>query len=230
MDRVVDAADIGLTVGAFAFGRWLSRRTGRHPLANPTLVAILVVVGALLASGQNYSRYMRGGWMIGWLLGPATVALGIPLAHNARSIGRDVWPVGLAVLAGAVAAAVSAAVSMRVLGGSQALALSMAPKAVTTPIAMGIAAQVGGVPVLAAIFAIIGGVVVAVLSGSVMRVMRVEDHRVFGLAAGVAGSGIGAAQAVDRHPDAGAYAAVGVGVNSVVTAVLVPMLAGWHVF
>ena len=221
--------DVLLTVGAFAFGRWVVGRTNGHPAANATLIAIVLVIAGLLATGRSYAAYIGGGGgAIAFLLGPATVALGIPLARNLASIRRDALPVIGGVLAGAVVAAVSAPLLVRVFGGSEALALSMAPKAVTTPIAMGVASQVGGVAVLAAVFAITGGVVVAVSAGPVMRLLRVEDHRVFGLAAGVAGSGIGAAQAIDRHPDAGAYAALAVGINSVVTAILVPLLVGLH--
>jgi putative effector of murein hydrolase len=219
---------IALTIAAYAGGKALNRRTGRHPAANATLIAIAVVIAALLCLRQHYTTYMHGAALIAWLLAPATVALGIPLARNLGAIRRDALPVILAVLAGALVAAISAPLLLRGFGGSASLVLSMAPKAVTTPIAMAIATRIGGVPALAAIFAIIGGVIVAVLAKPVLDLLGIEDHRNFGLSAGVAGSGIAAAQAVERHEQAGAYAALAVGLNSIATAIIVPVLIALH--
>jgi putative effector of murein hydrolase len=218
-----------LTLAAYAGGRMLNRLTGRHPAANATLIAITVVIAALACTRQSYQAYMQGGAAIAWLLAPATVALGIPLAGNLGPIRRDAVPVVAAVLAGALVAAAAAPLLLHLMGGASALGLSVAPKAVTTPIAMGIAARIGGVPTLAAIFAILGGVITAVLAKPVLGLLRIEDHRSFGLAAGVAGSGIAAAEAVGRHEQAGAYAALAVGLNAIATALIVPVMAamGW---
>ncbi|HVE21071.1 MAG TPA: LrgB family protein [Acidocella sp.] len=229
MDRLgLTVFYIALSIAAFAFGKAVNRRA-RHPAANATLIAMLVVIAVLLLSHQNYAAYMRhGGGAIAWLLGPATVALGIPLARHAKTMARESWPIGAAIVAGAVSAAISAPLILSVLGGSKILALSMAPKAVTTPIAMQISAHIGGVPALAALFAIVGGIIVAIIAEPVLARLGITDHRVFGLTAGVAGSGIGAAQAVSRNPQAGAYAALAVGVNAIVTAILVPVFWSWH--
>ena len=231
MDRLLLAAFyILLSIAAFALGKAVNRRA-RHPAANATLIGMLVVIVVLLLSRQNYAAYMRhGGGLIAWLLGPATVALGIPLARHAKTMAQEAWPIGAALVAGAISAAVSAPLILRAFGGSQVLALSMAPKAVTTPIAMQISARIGGVPALAALFAIIGGIIVAMIAEPVLSRLGITDHRVFGLTSGVAGSGIGAAQAVSRNPQAGAYAALAVGMNAIVTAILVPVFWSWHWF
>jgi putative effector of murein hydrolase len=231
MDRLFLAAlYILLSIAAFVLGKAVYRRA-RHPAANATLIAMLVVIFVLLLSHRSYAAYMHhGGGVIAWLLAPATVALGIPLARHAKTMAQESWPIGAAVVAGAVSAAISAPLILRLLGGSQVLALSMAPKAVTTPIAMQISARIGGVPALAAVFAIVGGIIVAVIAEPVLTRLGITDHRVFGLTAGVAGSGIGAAQAVSRNPQAGAYAALAVGVNALVTAILVPIFWSWNWF
>src|ERR1700722_19359586 len=137
MDNLLPTAlYIALSVAAFALGVAINRRAC-HPAANATLIALLVVIFVLLLSHQNYAAYMHhGGDVIAWLLAPATVALGIPLARHAKTMARDSWPIGAAIVAGAISAAISAPLILRLLGGSQILALSMASKAVTTPIAM----------------------------------------------------------------------------------------------
>ena len=114
---------------------------------------------------------------------------------------------------------------VRLLGGGTALALSMAPKAVTTPIAMVVAREVGGIPALTAALAILGGIVAAVLGEPILRGLRIGDWRAHGLAAGLAGSGVAAAQVARRDPLAAAFAALGIGLNGVLTALLVPLLA-----
>ena len=216
-----------LTVGAFEAAGLLSRRIG-HPALNPTLLAILALIAVLGGFGVSYPAYMRGGAPIAWLLGPATVALGVTLARNMGAILRDGPAILVALIAGAVTAAISGPLVLSLLGGSGALAQAMAPKAATTPIAMAVAREIGGTASLAALFAIAGGVVVAVALRPLLGWLGVDEPRAFGLAAGVAGSGIGAAEAVAHTQEAGAYAALGVALTAIATALIVPVLAMLH--
>lgn len=214
-----------ITVLVFEGSRLLARRFG-HPILNPTFITILAIIGVLAVGRVPYSEYMRGGALIAWLLGPATVALGAPLARNLGTIARNGLPIIVSLCVGAATAAISGPLVLAAFGGSGALERAMAPKAATTPIAMAVAHEIGGTPSLAAIFAIAGGVTVAVAARPVMTWLGVEDSRAFGLAAGVAGSGIGAAEAVTQGPEAAAYAALGVGLTAITTALFVPILAG----
>jgi putative effector of murein hydrolase len=133
--------------------------------------------------------------------------------------------VGLALLAGSITSTLSGVCIVWLLGGSRAVAFSMAPKAVTTPIAMAVAQQAGGVPALTAALAIAGGIIAAMLGETILRQLRVDDWRAHGLAAGVAGSGVAAAQVAPRDSLAAAFAAVGIGLNGVLTAVIVPVVS-----
>lgn len=226
MDRfLLPGLFVALTIVAFAVGKLLGRQV-RHPIANATLIAVALIMTVLVLAHVSYATYMRGGEVISWLLGPATVALAVPLARHGKTIMGDALPIGIAALLGAAISAILAPVLLLLCGGSAVLALSIAPKAVTTPIAMAIAGRTGGIPALAAVFAITGGLVAAIVIQPLLTWFKVHDHRAFGLAAGVAGSGIGAAQAVERHPQAGAYAAVAIGLNSLITAILLPLLYG----
>ncbi len=212
------------TVLAFEAALRLARLV-RHPALNPTLVAILAVMAGLVVGHVPYAAYARGAAPVSWLLGPATVALGVPLARNLGAIARDSLAVLVSLAAGALTAAIAGPLVLAACGGSGALGLAMAPKAATTPIAMAVAREIGAAPALAAVFAIAGGVIVAIAARPLLGWLGIEDHRAFGLAAGVAGSGIGAAEAVARDAEAGAYAALGVGLTAVATALVVPALA-----
>ena len=131
------------------------------------------------------------------------------------------------MLAGSVSSMVSGVLLVRWLGGSKVLALSMLPKAATTPIAMAVTQQIGGQPALSATLAIAGGILAAVTLRGVLGLVRITDTHAVGLAAGTAGSGIAAARVAELGDGAAAFAAIGIGLNGLLTALLAPGLAAY---
>jgi putative effector of murein hydrolase len=115
----------------------------------------------------------------------------------------------------------------RALGAAPQTVLSMAPKSVTTPIAMGVAEQIGGLPSLTAALVLITGISGAVMGPWILDRLRIRDARARGLAMGTASHGIGTARALQENETAGAFSGLAMGLNGVVTAILVPILAGW---
>ncbi|MNG78717.1 Inner membrane protein YohK [compost metagenome] len=216
---------LSLSLLAFVVGQQVQRRCAGAAWANPVLIAIVLMVVVLQATGTGYDTYYSGAQFINFLLGPATVALAVPLALNLSHVRRSLSGVGLALLAGSLTTTLSGVVLVWLLGGDRSVALSMAPKSVTTPIAMALAEEVGGVPALTASLAIAGGIVAAVLGRSVLGWLRVDDWRAHGLAAGVAGSGVAAAQIAPLSGLGAAFAAVGIGLNGLLTAVIVPLIS-----
>jgi putative effector of murein hydrolase len=218
-----------VTLSAYAIGRAIQRACAGSALASPLLIAIALAAAVVLATGTSYKTYFAGAQFINFLLGPATIALAIPLAKNARLIRENLHSIGLALLAGSVTSIVSGVGIVWLLGGSRTVALSMAPKAVTTPIAMAVSEQIGGVPALTAVLAILGGILAAVVGQHLLHGLQVKDWRAHGLAAGIAGSGVAAAQVAARNELGAAFAALGIGLNGLLTAILVPVLVKlWH--
>jgi len=215
---------IVLTLAAYLAARKLQFLCGGTPLANPVLVAIAIVSAVVVSTGTTYKTYFAGAQFINFLLGPATVALAVPLARNLRHIRSSVGGIGVALLAGSTSSIIGGIGMVWLLGGSRAVALSMAPKAVTTPIAIAVSQQVGGIPALTAALAIVGGIVAAIIGKSMLDRMHVVDWRAHGLAAGVAGSGVAAAQVASLDGLAAAFAALGIALNGLVTALLVPLV------
>lgn len=220
---------LGLTVTLLAYqaGVWLHRRSGMHPLANPVLLAVMALIGVLTWAGVPYERYFEGAQFVHFLLGPATVALAVPLHANWARVKSMAGPILVALLVGSVTASLSAVIIAHLLGASPATLFSLAPKSVTTPIAMGIAERVGGLPSLTAVLVIATGIVGAVLARPLFDLMGIRDLAVRGFAVGLASHGIGTARAFQVSPTAGAFAALAMGLNGVVTAVLVPVLMPW---
>ena len=205
----------------------LSRLARGHALANPVLIAIVALSCLLLATGTPYSAYFQGAQYVHFLLGPATVALALPMYANLSRIRRAARAIVPAILAGSLTAVVSAMLLARVLGAPREIVLSLAPKSVTTPIAMGVAEQIGGQPSLAAVFVLITGLVASLLMGPVMALVRVRDWRARGLAAGTAGHGLATARMLLLSETAGAFGGLAIGLNGIFTAILVPLLAGF---
>lgn len=220
---------LGLTMTLLAYqvAFWLYRRAGLSPLANPVLIAIALLVFTLTASGTSYEDYFAGAQFVHFLLGPATVALAVPLFTHFRRVRAMLPPVVAGLIAGSVTAALSAIAIAKLAGASQPTQLSLAPKSVTTPIAMGIAERIGGIPSLTAVLVIATGILGAVGARYVFDAMRVHDQAIRGFATGVAAHGIGTARAFQVSEQTGAFAALAMGLNGALTALLAPLLAGW---
>ncbi len=217
-------AGLTLTLVAYQCGLWLFEKLGRRPVLNPVLIAVVLIAGVLSLSGIDYRTYFDGAQFVHFLLGPATVALAIPLYNQFQEVRRSALALVVALLVGSAASALSAVALVWAFGGSAVTILSMAPKSVTSPIAMGVSEQIGGLPSLTAVFVIITGIVAASLGTWVLNLVRVKDWRARGFGMGVAAHGIGTARALQVNEVAGAFAGLGMGLNGLATALLLPTL------
>lgn len=217
---------LGLTVtlAAYLAGVWLYRRARLNPLANPVLIAVLLLVGLLTVTGTGYSTYFEGAQFVHFMLGPATVALAVPLYKQFHLVRRSAVAILTALVAGSLTAVGSAVAMGKVLGATDSTLMSLAPKSVTTPVAMGIAEKIGGLPSLTAVLVILTGIIGAVGGTFVLNALGVRDWRARGLAVGVASHGIGTARAFDVSHVAGAFASLAMGLNALATAIALPLL------
>lgn len=216
---------IALTLGAYEIGRCAFRRGRGHPLLQPVLIAIALVVGTLLLTGVSYADYWRGASSVALLLGPATVALAVPLVRQFEQVRRAKWPILTAVTFGALAGVLSGVGFTMLLGGNVELARSMAPKSATTPVAIALAEQIGGVPALTAVLTILTGVLGAVVGPAVLSAARIRDPRVRGLALGASAHGIGTSSAFVEGPVTGSFAGLAMALTALATALVLPLLS-----
>lgn len=217
---------LGLTITLVCYlaATWVYRRSGNSPLANPVLISMVLLVGLLVLTGTSYQTYFEGAQFVHFLLGPATVALAIPLYAQWQRLTAMALPLLLALAAGSLTAIFSAMAIGKMLGGSRETILSLAPKSVTTPIAMGVAERLGGIPSLTAVLVIVTGILGAIWGRALFRLLRVEDHAVQGFAMGIAAHGIGTARAFQVSETCGAFSALAMGLNGLLTALLLPLL------
>jgi predicted murein hydrolase (TIGR00659 family) len=217
---------LGLTATLLAYllAFRLYEKSGMNPLANPVLIAVALLVALLWATGTPYRTYFEGAQFVHFLLGPATVALAIPLYEQRAQLARLAIPLLLGLSAGVVTAVASAVGFAYLFGASRETILSLAPKSVTTPIAMGIAEKIGGLPSLTAVLVILTGMLGAVIARPLLNLLRVQSHATRGFALGVASHGIGTARAFQVSEEMGAFAGLAMGLAALLTALLVPAL------
>ncbi len=211
------------TLAVYVVAQAFYSRMQQAPWANPVLWTVVVLAGLLAASGTAYPSYFAGAQFIHFLLGPAVVALAWPLWQRRAELRWRWRALGLATLAGGAASAGSGVLLGWALGLPVDVLASLAPKSVTAPVAMGIAEQLGGIPALAAVFAVLTGLVGAVCAKPLFDALRITRPDVRGFALGTASHGIGAARAMQVHPVSGAYAALALGLQVVLGALLLPL-------
>jgi len=218
---------LGLTATLLAYllAFRLYERSGMNPLANPVAIAVALLVALLLATDTPYQTYFDGAQFVHFLLGPATVALAVPLYDQRARLARLWLPLTLGLAAGVITAICSAVGIAWLLGASRETLLSLAPKSVTTPIAMGIAEKIGGLPSLTAVFVILTGMAGAIMARPLLNLLRIDSHEARGFAVGVAAHGIGTARAFQVSEQAGAFAGLAMGLTALVTAFTAPWLA-----
>ncbi|MGK7906408.1 MAG: LrgB family protein [Synechococcus sp.] len=197
-----------------------------NPLLNPVLTSIVMLIAFLLATDTSYEHYFEGGQFIHFLLGPATVALAIPLYRQFSKVTK-IWPqVAISLVSGVTISALSSVFIAKLLGATIETQLSIAPKSVTTPVAMGISEKIGGLPSLTAVLVVMTGILGAVLGTRLLELMRIKEDSIKGIAMGATSHGIGTARAFQVSPEMGAFAGLAMALSALTTAVMLPWLLG----
>ena len=212
------------TLVAYLAADALSARLQRHPLSNPVLIAVALVSLVLLVTGTPFPAYFAGAQFVHFLLGPATVALAVPPVLHLPQIRRLLLPLLAALVTGSLTAIVSAVLLAQAFGLDAAAVRALAPKSVTAAIAMGTAESIGADPALTAVFVILTGITGAILVTPLMSLLRIRNVAAAGFATGLASHGIGTARAFQIDPLAGTFAGIALGLNGLLTALLVPLV------
>ena len=215
---------LAATLAAYALGDAAYRASGKSPLVNAVPVAVVILALLLWTTSTPYATYFEGAQFVHFLLGPATVALSLPLWDARAHVRRAALPIMAALLAGSLTAMLSTLLIASTFGVTGEVLASLAAKSTTAPVAIGIAQAVGGSPTLTAVLVILTGVTGAVVATPLLNALGLKDWRARGFAVGVAAHGLGTARAMQVHPVAGAFAGLGMGMNAVLTAILAPLI------
>jgi predicted murein hydrolase (TIGR00659 family) len=213
---------IGVTLAAYQVATTLYERT-RLVFLQPVLVSMLLVVAVLVACGLGYTEYRQGTEILATLLGPATVALAVPLYLNLRRIRQLLWPVLITLVVGGVVATGSGVWLGWCFGADRETLMTMAPKSATSPIAMLVADQLGGLPALAAVFVLATGVIGGIFGPGILGLLKVQAPEARGIALGITSHAVGTSVALQEGETCGGFAALGMSLMGVATAVFLPL-------
>ena len=223
---------LGLTATllAYVLAYRLYLRCHSSPLANPVAIAVVALISLLLLTNTPYQDYFDGAKFVHFLLGPATVALAIPLYKQLETIKRVFIPLVLSLIIGVVIGALTAIYIGKLFGASKPTLLSLAPKSVTSPVAMSIAEHIGGLPSLTAALVVSTGIIGAVFGPSLLHWLKIQDVRVMGVALGVTSHGVGTSRAFQISAQMGAFAGLSMALSALANSLRLPWIVSWLPF
>lgn len=217
------------TVLAYLISRSLFLRY-QHPLCNVVLLGTALVISGLLLSGTPYEAYIPAKEFMTLLLGPATVALAIPLYKNRQLVQRHSLTIALSVGGGALISMSSAVVLAEGLGLGRDVAMAAAPKSITAPIAIEIARLIGGDPALATAFVVATGTLGSAFGPAILTRSRISGRVARGLALGTVAHAQGVGMALAENETAGAMASCAMAIAAVFLSAVAPLVlqySGW---
>lgn len=214
---------LAITFILFSLAKILQKRTG-WVLLNPILLTIVVLIAFLKLTGISYEKYNEAGLLVEFWLKPAVVALGVPLYQQFRIIRKQFLPILLSQFVGCVTGVVSVVTVARLMGASDTIIYSLAPKSVTTPIAMEVSGALGGIPSLTAAVVVCVGLMGGIFGFKIMKLARIDSPVAQGLSLGAAAHAVGTSAASEISHKYGAFASLGLIINGILTAMLTPTI------
>lgn len=214
-----------LTLLAYQIGIWVYQKSGYITLLSPFVIAVAILLAILFGTHTQYETFFAGAQFVHFLLGPATVALAVPLFDQRLRLAKLWAPLLIGVVVGCVVGVTSTVLLGALLGASFESIMSMAPKSVTTPIAMGISEKMGGIPEFTAGIVVLTGIVGSLLATPIFKLCKIKKDYVKGFSLGVAAHGMGTSRAFQISDKAGAFSGLAMGLAGIITAFAAPMIA-----
>lgn len=219
----MNAFGIFLTLAVFcAFSEIYKRKRAFY--LNPVLLSILLIVLLLKAFGIGYGEYMDSAKILSFLLGPAVVSLAVPLYKQKDIIRTYLREIALGIVFGGTIAILTAFYTAKLLGASEDVLLSIAPKSITTAIAIGVSEKIGGIPALTAVLVILTGVLGNAAGVEILNFVGIRDRVARGLAMGVSSHGLGTARIILDDELSGAVSGLAMALNGIFTSLVLPYL------
>lgn len=219
------ASGVFISLAAYGIGT-LVKRKWKSALANPLLIAIILVILFLKLSGVEYETYNASAKYLTYLLAPATVSLAIPMYERMQLLKENYAAILTGILSGVLASLVCVLAMALVFHLSQAEYVTLLPKSVTTAIGMDIAKELGGHSEIAAVVIIITGVLGNMAAEPICRIFAIRHPVAKGIALGTSAHAIGTAKAMEMGETEGAMSSLAIVVAGVCTVVGATVFAG----
>lgn len=213
---------IVLSFAAYEIGKWLNKKL-KTPIANPLLIAILLIIGFLTITGIDYEYYKKGGDFIAFFIGPATVAMVLDLYANLDTLKKNILPILVGVGFGTIFSFVLAIFLSKIFQIDKNLVASLIPQSITTAIAISLSGEYQGIIGLTAIVVVIRGVSGAVFAPIVMKIFRIKDPVAQGVAIGTSSHAVGTSQARLMGEIQGAMSGLSIAISGITAVIIMPL-------
>ena len=213
---------IVLSFAAYEIGKWINKKL-KNPIANPLLIAILLIIGFLSITGIDYEYYKKGGDFIAFFIGPATVAMVLDLYANLDTLKKNILPILVGVGFGTIFSFVLAIFLSKIFQIDKNLVASLIPQSITTAIAISLSGEYQGIIGLTAIVVVIRGVSGAVFSPIVMKIFRIKDPVAQGVAIGTSSHAVGTSQARLMGEIQGAMSGLSIAIAGITAVIIMPL-------
>lgn len=218
---------LAVTLSIYLLSLWLYQRLGRPGLLTPVLVTVIGVAAVLQLTGMPYALYLEQVALLTLLLGPATVALSLPLLRNGRALAASAGAVlGTLLIGGAVSIGVTVG-AMTALGADDAIARAALPRSVTSPVGLTIAESLGASVPMAVVLTLISGTLGAVVGPALLTLARVRDERARGFAIGLTSHGIGTSRVLSESTVSGGWSSAAMVLNALAMTIALPVVASF---
>ncbi|MBS6921885.1 MULTISPECIES: LrgB family protein [Anaerococcus] len=213
---------IVLSFAAYEIGKWINKKL-KTPIANPLLIAILLIIGFLSITGIDYEYYKKGGDFIAFFIGPATVAMVLDLYANLDTLKKNILPILVGVGFGTIFSFVLAIFLSKIFQIDKNLVASLIPQSITTAIAISLSGEYQGIIGLTAIVVVIRGVSGAVFAPIVMKIFRIKDPVAQGVAIGTSSHAVGTSQARLMGEIQGAMSGLSIAISGITAVIIMPL-------
>ncbi|ARF66869.1 murein hydrolase effector protein LrgB [Paenibacillus larvae subsp. pulvifaciens] len=199
----------------------------RFPRIHPLFLSSGGIILLLLLFHIPYEAYTAGGDLLTFFLGPATVALGVPLYKFRNRIRKHLFAVITGITTGSLAGILSAGIIVWSLGGTKEMILSMMPKSVSSPIAIELSRLTGGIPELSAVLAVLTGLMGSMFGRAFLWRLGICEDLPLGIAIGTAAHGIGTSKLIRSSESEGSFSAFAMALAGIITGILFIPIVWW---
>jgi putative effector of murein hydrolase len=208
-----------VSIGAYMVGVGI-RRLIPHPLANPLVIANVLIILVVIFSPLSPEQYLAGAGFISLFIVPVTATLGLKIYRQWANLKANAIPILGGCLAGSVVSVVSIWGLCRIFAVDKTIALSMLPKSVTTAIAMELSEKYGGLVGVTVPAVIITGVFSAFVTPFFIKALKLKDPVAAGVAMGASGHAICTSAALELGETQGAMSGIAIGIVGLFTSII----------
>ncbi|TCO74759.1 LrgB family protein [Marinisporobacter balticus] len=221
---LLDNALFGIIISllAFNFGLFIYKKT-KLSVFNPILISIFIIVFILLHFDIPLETYDKGGKIISFFLGPATVVLAIPMYKQLPQLKNHAKAISIGIITGVITSITVVFLLSKIFRLTDSLLRSLIPKSITTPIGIAVSESVGGIPPITVICIIITGILGAIIAPFVCKTFKIHHKVAKGIAIGTASHAVGTSKALEMGETEGAMSSLSIALTGFITVLFAPL-------